>query len=212
MKPVTIDRATMTSIKRVGLPTTGFPTSPTVGVINGVGRQFGLIGLVSTAIVQNNRSNAVVAIMAARAFDPHAYFQDQLITRLRTNNLGVNMEAAVSDRRDFLKDYPIDPADNATLDVYVSHYGFVAFSDRDDSPYRPAVSLGMRLVSNQDRSILMQDQLTNTGIDAPVGKGAGAVPPSFSSFSDVTANPELGLTSLRLALDYAADSVLSRLV
>jgi hypothetical protein len=211
MKPVAVDKASMAGVKRVGLPNPGFPNSPEVAVLNGIGQQFGLIGLVSTAIVRGNRSDAVVALMASKGFDPHYYFRDKLTARLQALNIEAVPEPAAVGRSSFLKDYAFASTDDAVLDVFVSRYGFFAFSDRDDTPYRPGVSLSMRLVSARDRSVLMQDTVLNTGIDAPVGKGTGSVPPSFTSFSDVTGNPDLAVTSLQLALAYAADTIGSRM-
>ena len=211
MKQVTIDRSAMAGVRRVALPTAGFPSSPSVGVINGIGKQFGAIGLISTAIVQSNRSDALAALMAKRGFDPRSVFQSALAAHLQALRLTVMAEPADGSRSGFIKDVTVPAGDNALLDVAVRSYGFFAFSDSDSSPYRPGLSLDVRLVG-ADGSVLMQDKILNTGIDALVGKGpAAAVPPSFTTFSDVTANPELAVSALRLAFDYAADAVTDRL-
>ena len=211
MKPVALDRTTMADVKRVGLPSTGFPNAPTIDVINGVGKQFGLVGLVTTAIVQSNRSSEVTSLMAAKGFDPHAYFEAEVADRMRNRGLAVLPLAADGKRQDFLTSYPSATVDDAVLDVFVSGYGFFAFSDADDSPYRPAVSLAMRLVNARDRSILMQDRLVNTGLEAPVAGAPSATPPSFTTFSGVTDNPDLAIIALSNALAYAADAVGTRL-
>lgn len=211
-RPVAIDRASMAGVKQIALPTPGFPKSPDVAVLQGIGPQFGLIGIISTAVVRGNRSDALVALMRSKDFDARSVFENALADQLRAKRLTTVAVSASPTRRSFVDAYPAADADDAALDVYVSSYGFFAFTDSDDSPYRPGVSLSMRLVSARDRSVLMQDQVVNSGIDAPITTPSGSgVPPAFTSFSDVTANPDLAIQALRLSLTYAAQAVGSRL-
>ena len=209
-RPVVFDRSAMAGIRQVALPTPGFPATPDVWVLGGAFNSFSLIGMA----VRSNRSDALVALMRAKGFDPPAVFLAELVSRLRTMRL-TTIELAADPRRSaFLDGYPGPDSDDAALDVVVSQFGFFALTPSNDTPFRPGVTIGMRLVNARDRSVLMQDKVTNTGVDAPVSGPAGTpatVPASFTNFSDIEANPDLTLQSLTLALSYAAQTVVSRL-
>lgn len=209
-RAVVLDRSAMTGIKQVALPTPGFPGTPDVYVLSGIANSYSLIGMA----VRANRSNELVALMQAKGFDPRAVFLAELEARVQALRLTPLDVAANPNRSGFVESYPGPDSDDAALDVFVSQYGFYALSPSDDTPFRPGVSVGMRLVSARDRSILMQDKVFNTGVDAPVAGltgSPGVVPASFVNFSDITANPDLTLQSLRLGLSYAAQTVAARL-
>lgn len=211
-KPIVIDRAAMAGVRRIAVPTVGFPSSPDVQVRDSVASRFGLIGLATESIMRGNRSDAVKAILAARGFDPRAHLQTALTERLAARGLTVLPEPADAARGDFLQTYATGGRD-AVLDTWVSQYGFVALSDASDAPFRPNVTLNTRLVQARDKSVLMQDTVLIDGVVEPVP--ARDSPPlgasTFRNFAEIEANPDRAVAGLRAALASAADGVVRRL-
>ncbi len=212
VKPVLLDRASLAGVRQVALPTPGFPSAPTVDVTQGVGKSFGAIGLITTAVVNGNRSDALAAIMAAKGFDPRAAFTQGLNDKLRSLGFTPLAETANPTRSGLLDNYVSANQRDAVLDVAMARYGLIALSDADEEPYRPAVALQVRLVNAQDHSVLMQDQLIFAGIDAPLQRPDGpAAVISFKTFDQVRANPDLAVAAIRGALAYAVDAIGKRL-
>ena len=170
---------------------------------------FGLIGAVATGVTMGHRQDALVAIFAEKGFDGEAYFNAQLAQRLATRQLAASPMPADHRRHDFLEAYPAFQ-DGALLDVVVVSYGLAAADDSDDSPYRPAVGLKLRLVA-PDRSVLMQDALLNLGIQADPQQPDGAPTAAFKTFGDVRSKPDAAVAAMKQAFDYAADVVDRRL-
>ena len=209
-KPILFDRTSMNAIKQVGLPTIGFPAYPTVDVVNAIGKRLGVIGLVTTAVVSNNRVDALTALMTSKGFDPRAFFKERLIERVQASGLNVVIESGGGARHDFIERYP--DAYDATLDVVVSHYGYIAASDYDNAPYRPSAAVSMRLVQTRGRSVLMQDKVALDMLDFPLPAATGGPAIiSFETFAQVTAHPDLAIAGLQGALAYAAEAVGKRL-
>ena len=214
-RPILLDRSAMGDVKRIGLPGIGFPDHPTVQVTNAVGNAFGAIGLISTAIVTSNRVDALTALIGSRGFDPREFFNRQLVERVTALRLDLTAERGRpgdGSRKEFLEAYGPASGQDAILDIFVSRYGFIASSDRDDAPYRPAVEMGVRLVQARDRSILMQDKLVMDALDVPMAQPTGPPAPfAFHTFAQITADPDRAVAGLKGALCYAAGSVCSRL-
>jgi hypothetical protein len=209
---VVLDRGTLRDVRRIGVPLPGFHASPTVEVTNAVGRQFGLVGLVSTLVVQSNRSDALAALIRTAGFDPQAYFHQRLLTQVNTLGFTALPEVGDATRADFLASYDAADGHDAVLDVYVSRYGFTAHSDWDSDPYRPSLSLAARLISARDRSVLMQDKWLFKGVDADMMRREGTDPGlAFTTFGDITRRPDLAVTALRHAFDYAVAGIGKRL-
>ena len=209
-KPILLDRTSMNGIKQVGLPTIGFPAFPTVDVVSPVGNAFGAIGILSTAVVRNNRIDELAALIKAQDFDPRAFITERLIARVQASGASVVVEPGRSPRHDFIETYS-DTYD-ATLDVFVSHYGYIAASDLDSAPYRPSAAVSMRLVQTGSHTVLMQDQVALDMLDFPLPaeNGAPAII-SFKTFGQITKHPDLAIAGLKGALAYAADAVGKRL-
>jgi hypothetical protein len=213
-KPIALDRQALASVHSVALPTPGFPNQPGVAVLNGVARSlpgvFGIIGAVATATTMSHRQDALVAIFAEKNFDGEAYFNQQLTQRLAARQLASSPIPADHRRNDFLEAYPAFPNDGALLDVVVTSYGLAALNDSDSSPYRPAVGLKLRLIA-PDKSVLMQDELLNLGIQADPQLPNDTPTAAFTTFGDVRNNPDGAVTAMKQAFDYAAAVVDRRL-
>jgi len=213
-KPIALDRQALASIHSVALPTPGFPNQPGVAVLNGVATRlpgvFGLIGAVATATTMSHRQDALVAIFAEKGFNGEAYFNEGLKQRLAARRLTPSPMPADPRRDDFLAAYPSFANDGALLDVVVTGYGLMAYDDSDASPYRPAVGLKIRLVA-ADKSVLMQDTLTNLGIQVDPQSPNDAPTAAFTTFGDVRNNPDGAVAAMKQAFDYAANVVDRRL-
>ena len=147
-KPIVLDRAAMSDVKRIGVPTPGFPRSVDIVVTNATSRYFGSIGQITGSIIRGNRSDAVTAMMASRGMDPRATFQTALADRLATRKLAVVPEQASATRNGFLPTYAGGDGRDAILDTVVPQYGFLALDDSDSSPFRPTVLVRTRLTSS----------------------------------------------------------------
>lgn len=212
-KPIVVDHAAMAAVRRIGLPTVGFPADPTVKVMNTFTNRLGLVGVVAEGIIRTNRGDAVRAMLAAHTFDPQAHFQVALVERLRARKLAVAPEAADPARRAFLAKYEAVPDCDAVLDIFVVGYGFLALDDHDASPFRPTVVLSTRLVQAADRSVMMQDMVAVNGVEGATMPPGDTSPllPTFKDFAEIEANPGRAVASLRAALSAAADGVGRRL-
>lgn len=212
-KPVVIDRAAMAGVRRIAVPTVGFPADADVQVRNPVARNFGLVGLITENVMRSNRIGAMKAALAARGFDPRGHFQTALTERLTARGLTVLPEAADATRGDFLPTYSAGGDRDAVLDTWVSQYGFIALSDISDAPFRPHVTLSTRLVHARDKSVLMQDTVVIDGVVEPASPRGG--PPlgasTFKTFAEMEADPDRAVAGLRAALTAAADGVVRRL-
>ena len=203
----------MADVRRIGLPTTGFPRSVDIVVTNATSRYFGSIGQITGSIIRGNRSDAVTAMMAAHGMDPRSTFQAALADRLAARKLLVVPEQASATRRDFLPSYGGGDGRDAILDTVVAQYGFVALDDSDTSPFRPTVVVKTRLTHARDRSVLMEDMVLTNGVQGPAlaADGAPLGLATFKDFTELEANPARAVASLRQAFAAAADGVVARL-
>src|ERR1700712_2664845 len=78
-KPILLDRSAMGRVRKVGLPSVGFPAYPTRPGTKAVGNHCGAIGLIATAVVDNNRVDALTALMNSRGFDARDFFTRHLV-------------------------------------------------------------------------------------------------------------------------------------
>jgi hypothetical protein len=203
----------MADVKRIGMPTPGFPRSVDIVVTNTTSRYFGSIGQITGSIIRGNRSDAVTAMMASRGMDPRAAFQTVLADRLAAHRLAVVPEQASATRRDFLPTYAGGGDRDAILDTVVSQYGFLALDDSDSSPFRPTVLVRTRLTSAHDRSVLMVDTVLINGVQGPAlaADGTALGLATFKDFTELEASPDRAVASLRQAFAAAADGVVARL-
>lgn len=211
-KPIVLDRGAATGIKTVAIPTVGLPSSPTVTVVNGIGKRLSIIGFTTANIVESNRETALAGIIKAQGLDLRAYLTEALTSRLSKDGKTVSGVPADGTRSDFLKTYDPVHAD-ALLDVTVTRYGFSAQTDYDVSPYRAYATAGARLVQVSDRSVLMQGYVSSPGVfDQPDPDSDPSGPVfQFNPFSDITDHPQKAVAALRLALNSLADAIHARL-
>ena len=207
-KPIVLDRQSAARIKRIGLPTIGIPSSPTVSVINAVSNQLGLIGLIAGATVRSNRRDSLARLLATRSFDARALLSAALAAQLAARGMTLVPFAADPTRSDFLPAVPDSPAYDAVLDLYISQYGFIARSDADRDPYRATVSAPVRLVATPGHDILMKDI-----VDISTAEGTAPNTPklTFTSFSEVETDPAAGVAALSVAFNDLATGIVSRI-
>lgn len=207
-KPIILDRQAAANIKRIGLPTIGMPTSPTVTVINAVSNQLGVIGLIAGATVRSNRRDALSRILASRGFDARSLLSAALTTQLTARGMTLVPFPVDPNRSDFLASVPASPAYDAVLDLYVSEYGFVALSDADADPYRATIQTPVRLVATPGRDILMKDSITISSSDTTATAPKKL---TFSSFSDIENDPAAGVAALSAAFEDLATGIVRRI-
>lgn len=200
--PVALDRQALASVRRVAVPTPGIPAQPTVEVVNGVPGQLGVLGLIAGDAAHNRRVEVLGNLLDAQGLHASDTLQRALLDRLRARGFGPVPQSADPARQAFLSADPADPAHDATLDVYITRYGFVALSEASNEPYRPTVGLAVRLTRASDAAVLLRDAITISDV-------AGA--PTFGSFVGIENDPARAAASLRQAFATAADRVVQRL-
>lgn len=200
--PVVLDRQALAGVRRVAVPTPGMPAQPTVEVVNGVPGQLGVLGRIAGDAAHDRRVEVLGSLLQAQGLHASDTLQRDLIDRLRARGFGPVPQSADPARQAFLSADPADPAHDATLDVYVTRYGFVALSEASSEPYHPTIGLAVRLTRASDTAVLLRDAIT-------IGDVAGA--PTFGSFVGIENDPARAAASLRLAFSAAADQVMQRL-
>lgn len=123
------------------------------------GGNFGLIGALVDAGIQESRKNAVNEALETVQFDAEAVLESRIIATLGSDGYTV-LPLAGTDReeRDLLDNYPPAPGEtDAYLDVSVTDYGYL--SAGAGQPFRPTVYAKVRLVRATDGVKLMDNMI-----------------------------------------------------
>lgn len=121
------------------------------------GGNFGLIGALVDAGIQESRRNAVNAALDTVQFDAEAVLESRIIATLGSQGYKVTpLVGPDRSKRDLLVDYPPAPTEtDAYLDVSVTDYGYL--SAGAGQPFRPTVYAKVRLVRASDGTQLMDN-------------------------------------------------------
>ena len=179
----------LASLRRVAVPPASSPAQPIVQVTNPVSQSLGILGRIASDAAGDTRANTLQALLAAQGFRPGDVLQAAVIQRLTARGLTAT---------------PAVPAD-ATMDLSITRYGFVAPGDRSTEPFRPVVDVSVQVTSQRDGSILLRGTVTVDDTNEAPGT------PTFSSFVDIESSPARVAASLRQAFGAAADGVAARL-
>lgn len=123
------------------------------------GGNFGLIGALVDAGIQESRKNAVNAALEEVHFDAEAILESRIISTLGSDGYTVTpLVGEDREKRDLLVHYPPAPAEtDAYLDVSVTDYGYL--SAGAGQPFRPTVYAKVRLVRATDGAVLMDNMI-----------------------------------------------------
>lgn len=208
---VPYDRMTSGEIKSIGVVTPKFPNQASMILATSVGQSFGLVGALVDAGLQAGRENSFKKMVEAQNFMAQDAFMQRLSEILQGHGYMLKDVSATRRQDNFVDKYPMEPAD-AYLDLVVMNYGYIAAGIGDSTPYRPIVSVKVRLVRASDSSVLMQDTVLYNPYNAAGGTAqAVTISPNptyeFTNFGDLEAMPEVAIQGLQDAIHQSAAAV-----
>ncbi|UNK50961.1 hypothetical protein MNR01_08195 [Lysobacter sp. S4-A87] len=213
------NRESHTNIKTIAVLGTT-QARPTVFMLNHPGASFGLIGGLIAASDQASKQKKFDAIVAETGFEPLGYFKEQLTTRMSERGYTLvwpqaQVETAKVERGSFglRKAYTAAQGADAQLDINFGFVGYAAAGATDDSPYRPTVTVGARLVSadgqqNYFTDFFAYNNVFNLGNAVAVNANADYAYPDFDNLH--AAGPKT-VEGLKTAIDAIAAEVARQL-
>lgn len=203
------DRSTA-GIKSIGVVTPGRFEDTNAILVASVGRGFGLIGALIDAGITSSRSTRLRTLLAEQNFVPLASLQDEIIQSLEAGGYAASPVSGVAERREFLNASPAasSPVD-AYLDIVVLGHGYQATGIARDTPWRPYVTLRVRLVRMSDSAVLMQNTIAyNPSYTVRETITISADPAyQFTTFDDLAAEPQKATRGLKAAMEQTAKTI-----
>lgn len=174
-----------------------------------LGSNFGLIGVLADATVQDSRQRVVNEALDGVGFDAEAILEQRLDTALEGQDYTVSVQSGFTrPKRDFLVSYPTASGDtDAYLDVVIV-YGYVSAGFLQ--PFRPHVTAQVRLVSAADPALVLMDNvIVYNGLAA--GQGFIVLTPNpdyaFEDRAALLADPDRLAAGIEEALNDVADTI-----
>ena len=171
------------------------------------GANFGLIGALIDAGIQESRKDAVNNALRGVQFDAEGVVEARLATAMRGQGYSVTQLTGPRAKRDFLVTYPsAEGGTDAYLDLVVTNYGYM--SSGAGQPFRPTVYAKVRLMRASDNGLLME----NTILYNPIGPTEGMITLSpnpeyaFQHREGLLADPARLAAGLEDALNQVADT------
>jgi len=195
-------------------------THTSVFMLNHPGMSFGLIGGLVAASDQASKEKKFHALMEQAGFDPLPYFKDRLNAHLLERGYSVawpqaQVESAKNPRGSFglRKSYSGVQNADAQLDVNFGFVGYAAAGAGNNSPYRPTVTVGVRLVSADGKENLYTDYIAyNNVFNLPNAVAMNAEQSySYPGFDDLEAAGVQSVEGLKTAIDAVAAEVARQL-
>lgn len=202
------DRAAA-GVNSIGLADDAAPEKVIAYEVASVGSNFGLIGAVIDAGIQQSRTDAVNDALTRAGFDAEGKLEGRLISALGAQGYTVKaLEGKPRVKRAFLTTYPADAQGvDAYLDVVVNGFGYL--SAGSGQPFRPVVDCTVRLVNAKDHSkILMENIIVYNGMAPRPGVITLTPNPeyAFNNRGEMLADPQRLAAGLDDALVQVADT------
>jgi hypothetical protein len=209
MEQVPYDRASAGNIKTINVITPKAPDRPAVVLASTVGQSFGLVGALIDAGMQSSRESDFETAMKTQNFIGNDAFVRHLDGALTSGGYAPAHSSVKRETQGFLKAYPkgADVQGDAHLDV-VMHYGYIASGM--STPYRPFVSVNVKLVRASDSALLMQKSIFYNPLNgAPENTVTIAPDPTyeFTDFDALTADPAKAAKGLDTAIAQVATAM-----
>jgi hypothetical protein len=205
-KPFDREAAKVTSVAVVK---DALPDSAGITQVASAASNFGLIGALVDAGIQASDQARLTAVLMSQKFDGEAAFLKALEAKVaeRSFTSSVVEVARNSRRRDFVENFTGQPTADAYLDVVSEGYGYI--SSGFGAPYRPAVSVKVRLVSSATKEVLMENLIEYNPLYPR--EGAITISPnpaySFINLDEIERQPEKVAEGLTVALDETAAAI-----
>jgi len=176
--------------------------------VNSVGSNFGLIGALTDAAIQQSRESAMSAALHTVDFDAEAIFDQRLVEQLTQDGYSAQVLSGDNrQRRVFVTTYGGAPAGtDAYLDVVITNYGYI--SSGVGQPWRPTAEATVRLVRASDSQTLMENQISYNSMY--VRRGVITLTPNpdfvFPNREAMLADPQRLADGITDALNQVADT------
>lgn len=168
---------------------------------------FGLLGALIDAGVQDSRKDRVNEALASVNHTPEATFEAHLIGALADAGIkGAMLQGPDREKRAFLEKYPAAPAGaQALIDFNVTGYGYV---NAGNQLWRPTVAADVKMVDAATGKTLMENRIVYNPVDAQAGIVTLAPNPEFvfQNREDMISQPERLAEGIDDALKQVADA------
>ena len=193
-------------ITRVAITDDALPEGISAVEVASVASNFGLIGALIGAGVENSREDAIEAALKTVSFDGEADLERMLTEALSANGVEAHVaKSAPRTERKFLVNYPsaAGPVE-AYLDVVATSYGYT--SAGHGQPWRPTADVMVRLVSVPGHKTLLENRIAYNVMNAPRGVITLSPDPNFTfnNREEMKADPARLADGLRAALRQVA--------
>ncbi|MGQ0621040.1 MAG: hypothetical protein ACT4QA_14160 [Panacagrimonas sp.] len=197
------DPAVRTQIRSIGVLTPAVTDKVSVRLMVHPGESFGVVGMLVAEGEMSGKTNEFTRVLGERGFRTKPEFRADLLTSLGAAGYALSAIDVFRPigQYGFLERYPADDGSvDAYLDLNSPLIGYTAAGY--DTPYRPTVQLGVRLVRAKDHKVLYQDTISYNAF----GDGDGAITLmatrefEFNAFEDLIAGPVRAVDGLREAM------------
>lgn len=213
------NRAAHTELKTIAVLET-HETKTSVFMLHHPGASFGLIGGLIAAGDQASKEKKFHATMAQAGFEPLEYFRERLTAHMTQRGYTLTwpesqVEISEVDRGAFglRESYTSVSGADAQLDVNFGFLGYAAAGAGDNSPYRPTVSIGARLVGSDGAQNLYTDYVVYNNVFNMADAITISADPQYSypDFDQLHAAGPGALEGLKVAIDSVAAEVARQL-
>ncbi|HEY4556396.1 MAG TPA: hypothetical protein VIG68_08190 [Lysobacter sp.] len=195
-------------------------TRTSVFMLHHPGASFGLIGGLIAAGDQASKEKRFRALMEQADFEPLAYFKERLNAHMGGRGYTLvwpqsQIQTGKVQRGPFglRKAYPAIQTADAQLDVNFGFVGYAAAGAGDGAPYRPTVTMGVRLVSPDGKQNYYTDYLAYNNVfnmQNAIALNADARY-SYPGFDDLHDAGPIAVEGLKAAIDSIAAEVARQL-
>ena len=141
-------------------------------IFNNVAGNFGLIGALIGEADRNGKETQLQKMVQAADFNQFELFKTAFTEEMAQRGYALVWpspltEKSTASKRDgwmLRKRYGSITESDAQLDLGVTFVGYAAAGSGKSQPYRPTLNMGVRLVSADGKTVLMQDQLLHHNV------------------------------------------------
>jgi hypothetical protein len=186
-------------------------------IFNNVANNFGIVGVLIGEANRNSKETHLQSMVSAAQFNQFELFQTEFSREMELRGfkllwstpLTEKQNASKRDQWMLRKRYVAVNNADAQLDLGVTFVGYAAAGNGKSNPYRPTVNMGVRLVSANGKTVLMQDELLHHNVTN--SKTAVIIEPdsafSYSKFSDLKTADSAAIDGLQAAVVKSAKAL-----
>ncbi len=186
-------------------------------IFNNAASNFGLIGALIGEADRNGKETQLQKMAQAAGFDQFELFKTAFTKDMAQRGYTLVWptpltEKSTASKRDgwmLRKRYGSITESDAQLDLGVTFVGYAAAGSGKSQPYRPTLNMGVRLVSADGKTVLMQDQLLHHNVNSTVTAIIIEPAPQYSypNFKDLKAADQASIEGLKVAVEASAKAL-----